>query len=353
MRPPPFWYDRRGALAYLLSPAGYLYAAAGAWRLRQATPFRCGLPVLCVGNVTAGGTGKTPITIDLAQRLSDRGQSPHILVRGYGGRTKGPYRVDPSRDDARTVGDEALLLARTAPTWVGGDRAASARLASQAGATVIVMDDGFQNPGLHQDCAVLVVDATSGIGNGLPIPAGPMRESWDRAAKRAQAAVVMEPPTVQTGDDATLRVRHPDLSAIDGPVLKARLVPDPALIAALSAEQRGRPVVAFAGIGRPHKFFDSLRSAGFDLAEAVPFPDHHPYKPGDLKTLSDLADHFDAPLWTTEKDLIRLPPSFRTRVTPLPVSIAWSDPHMVNQLLDDLLGGTKDRAADASKGGRA
>ena len=335
MRPPPFWYDRRGALAYLLSPIGHLYAAAGTWRRRHATPFRCGLPVICIGNVTAGGTGKTPIAIDLARRLADRGQSPHILVRGYGGRTKGPHRVDPNLDDARTVGDEALLLARTAPTWVGGDRAASARLAAEAGATAIVMDDGFQNPGLYKDCAVLVVDAESGIGNGLALPAGPMREWWDPAAARAQAAVVMEAPDIQTGDDATLRVRHPDLSAIKGPVLRARLAADPALI----ASQQDRRVVAFAGIGRPHKFFDSLRSAGFDLAEAVPFPDHHPYGPADLQSLADLADHFDAALWTTEKDYVRLPPSFRTRATPLPVTVAWSDPQEVERLLDGLLAG--------------
>lgn len=337
MRPPPFWYDRRGALATLLTPIGGLYVLAGSWRRQYTKPYHCGLPVLCVGNATAGGTGKTPIAIDLARRLTARGQSPHILVRGYGGRMKGPHRVDASRDDARTIGDEALLLARTAPTWVGGDRSASARLASDAGATVIIMDDGFQNPGLFQDYSMLVVDAASGVGNGLPIPAGPMREPWATAAKRAQAAVVMEAPDVQTGDDTTLSVRHPDLSAINGPILKARLTPDPGPLAATIAARKDHRVVAFAGIGRPHKFFDSLRSIGFDVAEAVPFPDHHPYGPGDLESLADLADHFDAALWTTEKDYVRLPPSFQAHVTPLPVSVVWSAPETVDHLLDNLL----------------
>lgn len=330
MRPPPFWYDRRGTLAWLLAPLGGLYTLAGTWRRGRTTPWRCGIPVLCVGNVTAGGTGKTPVAIDLACRLVARGESPHILVRGYGGRTKGPHRVDPASDTAEAVGDEALLLARSAPVWVGGDRAASARHACEAGATAIVMDDGFQNSGLAKDCALLVVDAAVGIGNGLPIPAGPLRESWAVAARRAQGVVVMG---AGIPDDGRHELRHPDLSLVNGPVLSARLVPDPVRI----ADVRGSRIVAFAGIGRPHKFFDSLRAAGAELAEAIPFPDHYAYKPRDLRALADLADRLDAPLWTTEKDHVRLPSPIRDRVTPLAVTVAWDAPESVDRLLNDLL----------------
>jgi tetraacyldisaccharide 4'-kinase len=282
MRAPDFW-NRRGLAATLLTPLGALYGASVARKARNAKPFSARAKVICVGNLTAGGSGKTPVALALAKFLLARGDKVFFLTRGYGGKDAGPVRVGP-KHDAQQVGDEALLLARTAPTIVARDRAKGAALADRLGADVIVMDDGHQNFTLAKDFSLVVVDGGYGFGNGLMIPAGPLREPVVQGLARADAVIVM-------GDGT------PDLQGYAGPVLRGRLEPqDDAL--------RGRRLFAFAGIGRPEKFVASLREAGVILAGTQFFADHHVYQPGQIAALKSRAG--DAKLVTTEKDFVRL-----------------------------------------------
>ena len=254
MKPPAFWFRPPGATAWALRPVGAMYHWAGVLRRRAAAPLRLPVPVNFVGNLSLGGAGKTPVALSLLARLAALGLAPHALSRGYGGAAKGPLLVDPSRHDAFEVGDEPLLLARTAPVWVARDRAAGGLAAVAAGAGVVVMDDGHQNPALFKNLNLVVSDGGVGFGNGLVFPAGPLRESVAAGLARADAVVVV-------GEDvhgvAPIAAKH------GLPALKGRLVPDPAAAARL----RGRRVLAFAGIGRPRKFFDSLAAVGADIAE--------------------------------------------------------------------------------------
>ncbi len=317
MRAPEFWSES-GALARLLTPLGAAYDLAGGLRQTLARPFDCSLPLVCVGNLVAGGAGKTPVALALARRLEAAGRSVHFLTRGYGGRASGPLRIDPSRHDATEVGDEALLLAATAPTWLARDRAAGARAAIRAGAGVIVMDDGFQNPTLKKDLALLVVDGGYGFGNGKVIPAGPLREASGRGLARADAAILLEED--QTGV-------APHLGA-NLPLLEARLAPAPQ-----APDLAGRRVLAFAGIGRPEKFFTTLGDLGAELAGTRSFPDHHPYRPAEVDDLRERARALDAVLVTTEKDRLRLPGTLGEEIAVLPVEVAWRDPQALDRLL--------------------
>ncbi|PWC40687.1 tetraacyldisaccharide 4'-kinase [Azospirillum sp. TSO22-1] len=329
MKTPAFWYRPAGALAGLLAPAGSLYGLGGALRMWLTTPRRAGVPVLCIGNLVAGGAGKTPVAVSILQALTARGVAAHALTRGHGGAERGPLAVDPARHGAADVGDEALLLAEHAPTWVARDRAAGARAAAAAGAQAIVMDDGFQNPALAKDLSLLVVDGATGFGNGRLVPAGPLREPVARGLARADAVVVM-------GDDrAGVAARVAPL-----PVLRARIEAD-------EAELAGRRVLAFAGIGRPEKFFDTLRALGAGVAEAHPFADHHPYREDEVRRLLARAEALAAEPVTTAKDAVRLPTALRDRVRVLPVRAAWDDPAALDTLLDRLVakGGRRGEAA--------
>jgi tetraacyldisaccharide 4'-kinase len=308
-------------LPALLAPLGAIYAAATARRVARSG-WRAPVPVLCVGNATAGGAGKTTVALDLGARLQARGVAFAFLTRGYGGRATTALRVDPAMHDAATVGDEALLLAEVGPTYVTADRAAGARAALADGAQALVMDDGLQNPTLHKDCSLLVIDGEAGFGNGRPIPAGPLREPVAAAAARCRAAVLIGP------DRAGARAMLPP----GLPVLTARLQPGGAL-AALA----GRPVVAFAGIGRPEKFFGMLAAAGVRPAASRPFPDHHRYAPREIVALIAEADRLGAVLATTPKDAARLAPADRARVTVVGVRLAWDDAAAIEALLTDLL----------------
>jgi len=321
MRAPEFW-QRDGLWPRLLEPAGWALAGAGRLRRRLAHPLTLSIPVLCVGNLVAGGTGKTPVALALAQHLQARGIRVHCLTRGYGGAEAGPLAVDPARHDARAVGDEALLLAAVAPTVVARDRAAGGRLAVARGAGLIVMDDGFQNPGLAKDLSLLVVDGAVGFGNGRLLPAGPLREPIEGGLARAQAVVLIGP------DESGVARRV----AGTLPILGARLATDPDW-----AALRGRRVVAFAGIGRPQKFFAALEAHGIAMVERVPFADHHQFGADDIARLDRLAAGADAILVTTAKDAVRLPPPVRARVTVLSVTIEWDDPAALQPLLDRLL----------------
>lgn len=316
MRAPEFW-SHRGAVSRLLLPLGRVWAWATAWRIGRAVPYRASVPVICVGNLTVGGAGKTPVCLALARKLTALGLRPHVLTRGYGGEEKGPHAVDPDRDDAERVGDEALLLARLAPVWVARDRAAGARAAAASGAGIIVMDDGHQNPTLAKDLSLVVVDGETGFGNGRVIPAGPLREPVAAGLARADALVVM-------GEDRG----KVETWAGGLPVLRARLVPGPEVLSL-----RGRRVVAFAGIGRPGKFFQSLREAGAEVVAVHPFADHYPYAEADIQPILDEAFALDAIPVTTAKDAVRLPPDQRQQVTVLTARVQWANEDALDGLL--------------------
>ena len=323
MRAPDFW-RRRGVLSTILLPAALAYSAGAQARRAQARPARVAAPVICVGNLVAGGAGKTPTAIAIAERLAGRGQAVHFLTRGYGGSERGPLRVELGRHDAGAVGDEALLLAPRAPTWVARDRAAGANAAIGAGATIIVMDDGFQNPSLAKDLSILAIDGGYGFGNGRVMPAGPLREPIAGGLARADAALLI-------GEDET------DIApalADTLPLLRARLAP--------TEEARtlaGRRVLAFAGIGRPDKFFATLAEMGCEIVEAVPYPDHHPYRPEEIMRLCEMASEADAAPVTTEKDAARLPPDARLMVRTVAVELIWDDEDAIDALLFELLAG--------------
>ncbi|MDA8232479.1 MAG: tetraacyldisaccharide 4'-kinase [Magnetospirillum sp.] len=319
MRAPEFW-RRDGMLPRLLSPLSALWAWGAERRLREAEPFRAQVPVICVGNVVAGGAGKTPVVIALVRRLRAKGRDVHVLTRGYGGTEVGPRVVDPIRHDASRVGDEPLLLAAEAPTWVARWRPDGAAAAVAMGADVLVMDDGFQSAALAKDLSLLVVDGGYGFGNGRVMPAGPCREPVARALARADAVVLI-------GEDEAGVLPLP----VPVPVLRARLVPGPE-----AAALAGRRVFAFAGIGRPEKFFATVRQAGTEVVDARAFADHHPYRAAEIEAMA--AEAGDAVLVTTAKDAVRIPAALCPRVAVLTVSLAWDDGAAVDRLLDTLAG---------------
>lgn len=307
MQAPAFWYaPRPTVLARILSPLGALYAAATARRLRQPG-YRAGIPVICIGNLTVGGTGKTPTAIALIERLP----GVHVVTRGHGGRLAGPVQVSP-RHSAAEVGDEPLLLAAFAPTWVAKDRAAGVRAAEAAGAQVILLDDGFQNPAVLKDLSILTVDAARGFGNGLCLPAGPLREPV--AVGLARADLVLS-----IGSDAA-QTLFADRFAAPIPQIRARLEPLP-----MGMDWAGERVLAFAGIGDPARFFNTLRDLGADLVRGVALEDHQPLSGALLTRLEAEAQRHGAQLVTTEKDAVRLPLSFRSKVLTLPVRLRFTE----------------------------
>lgn len=327
MRAPEFW--RRGSRSpwpFLLAPLGALYALGGRWRRQRTTPFIAGRPVICVGNLVAGGTGKTPTTLAIGRHLRDQGCAVHFLTRGYGGRLAGPVRVDPAAHTAAEVGDEPLLLAAAAPTWVSADRPAGARAAIADGARIIVMDDGHQNPTLHKDLSLIVMDTEYGVGNGRVMPAGPLREPIAEGMRRADAVIAVGPVARDADDD---RVRT---TGTGKPLLRARITPGPEVY---TFADHG--VIAFAGIGRPEKFFDTLRQAGAHILAAYPFADHHAYTADEVMRLVEAAAAHGAKLVTTEKDAVRLPAEARHMVETLSVTLEFADPGALTHLLAPLV----------------
>jgi len=312
MRPPDFWSrPTPGWQTALLAPAAAAYRWAGRLRQTSVTPHRAGIPVLCVGNLTLGGTGKTPIAIALGGIAKASGHTPFFLTRGYGGTLRGPVRVDPALHLASDVGDEPLLLAEAAPVIVARDRVAGAQRALHDGASLIIMDDGFQNPALAKDMSLIVIDGEAGFGNGAVFPAGPLRETVAQGLARAQGIVVVEgarPSIDETAFDPL-------------PVFHASLAPDPHDADML----RGQMVFAFAGIGRPEKFFATLRACGAVVADTRSFPDHFPFAQGEVAALHAQAKALGARLVTTQKDYVRLPPPLRAGIATLRVSAAFSD----------------------------
>jgi tetraacyldisaccharide 4'-kinase len=325
---PRWWYVKSGGPApltrALLTPISWLWAASTARRIAKTIPTEVAAPVICVGNVTMGGAGKTPIVRELLLTLTRRGVEAHGLSRGYGGRLKGPVRVDPAKHTATEVGDEPLMLAQDFPMWVARDRAAGAIAASAAGAGAIVMDDGHQNPTVRKALSLVVVDGeTRGgewpFGDGRVFPAGPMREPLKTGLARADAVIVLLP----------LDMPQPDFDLLvtfgDMPVLVARLE--------AAAPVPEGPQVGFAGVGKPWKVEKALTAAGCQLVDFAPFPDHGAYDEATLNMLADRAKTYDAGLVTTEKDWIRLPPAWRARVTPWPVRARFDDEAALEEFL--------------------
>jgi tetraacyldisaccharide 4'-kinase len=293
MQAPSFWWGEPGALAALLSPLASLYGAVAARRLTQSGA-RAGIPVICVGNPTVGGAGKTPTAMTIARLLIEAGEQPCFLTRGYGGRLAGPVLVEAGHT-AVQVGDEPLLLARVAPTVVAANRVAGARLARDKGASVIVMDDGLQNPSLAKDLSILVVDGARGIGNGYVLPAGPLRAPLMPQLDQADAMLIVGNITGAAPLAMAAQARKL-------PLFHAALDPDPDAVAALA----GKKVLAFAGIGDPDKFFATVTAAGIDAVATRGFPDHHPFTIQEARKLLDDATRKGLLLLTTEKDMARI-----------------------------------------------
>jgi tetraacyldisaccharide 4'-kinase len=326
----PAWWDRDparpGLGPRLLLPLGALYAAATARRVR-AKGHRAGVPVICVGNLEAGGAGKTPVVIALAERLAGRGVAVQVVSRGHGGSLAGPVRVGPGHR-AGEVGDEPLLLSAFAPVWVARDRAAGVRAAEGAGAEAILLDDGFQNPTVAKDLSVVVADAARGWGNGLPIPAGPLREGVGAGLARADLLL-----TLGDGPAQDAFSERWGAAAARTPRIRGELRPLPT-----GMPWRGLRAFAFAGIGRPQKFFSTLRALGVELAGTRALGDHQPLPPALLQRLEAEARALGAQLVTTEKDAVRLPEGVRPRVLVLPVRLHVDDWRPVDARLDRLLG---------------
>ncbi len=293
---PSWWYMREPtSMAKALKPISWLWGTIAASRMSIKSRHHSNLPVLCLGNFTMGGAGKTPAAIHTANILTSLGEKPAFLTRGYGGRISGPYRVDPERDTAHQVGDEALLLARHAPTFVARNRVAGAKMIEQSDATIIIMDDGFQNNSLHKDLSLVVVDGDVGIGNGMTVPSGPLRAPFDNQLTFCDAIIIISKDGEDNENIRTLR------QSFGGPVIYADIVPDDDV----SWLQTSR-IIAFAGIGRPEKFFQTVRGCTQNLIDCIPFPDHHRFTEDNARELLGRAFGEDAILLTTEKDWVRL-----------------------------------------------
>lgn len=319
LTPPKFWDNPKSCLGYLLTPLSWLYQRGTALHQKISKPYKAPVPVISIGNFVLGGAGKTPVTIALAQELQQMGWNPHIISRGYGGSLPGPIQVDLAHHQFHQVGDEPLLLARVAPTWISKNRRAAVNLAIQSGADILLLDDAHQNHSLEKDISLVVVNAAQGFGNGRVFPAGPLRQSVQTGLKSTTILVFI-------GQDTDPLPK--ELTTLDCPLIRANIVPlDPQPCA----------VLAFTGIGYPEKFRQTLVEAGYQVKGFSPFPDHYPFTNEDLDHLKTRARLAEASLITTEKDAIRVPPISRADILTLPMHLNFHPRNALQGLLKQLL----------------
>jgi tetraacyldisaccharide 4'-kinase len=336
MREPGFWHRPASFVSLLLLPLGALYGAVAAWRL-QRQGFDAGIPVICVGNYHVGGAGKTPTVLALTKILRDLGEMPVVLSRGYGGRLRGPIVVDPGRHTAVDTGDEPLMLARTVPVVVARDRVGGVALARSQGASVILMDDGFQNPAIAKDASLIVIDSDRGLGNACVFPAGPLRAPLSPQLARTDALIVV-------GDGAAAGPVATAIAAQGKPVLSAHLRASEEQVAGLG----GKRVLAFAGIGDPARFFRTLRASAIDVVQERAFADHHPFTPSEIEALIAEARRGELTLVTTEKDLARLGtgeglPHGAKDIMPFPVTLEFDDAARLRKFVSEFLFRARDK----------
>jgi tetraacyldisaccharide 4'-kinase len=326
---PRWWYVRDHApglvMRHALRPLSWIWAATTARRIAKTEPFDPGVPVISVGNLTVGGSGKTPVVREVLRLLRARGVKAVGLSRGYGGRGEGPLEVDPRLHTAADVGDEALMLAADGGFWIAHDRAAGARAAVDCGAQALVLDDGHQNPALKKSLSLVVVDGETRdnawpFGDGAVFPSGPMREPFSVGMARADAVVLLLPADLPEPDRDLLALFR------DKPLLIARLEP--------AAPPPVGPQVGFAGIAKPWKVEHALKAAGCQLEDFIPFPDHRAYTDGDMRFIAARAAVYDAGMVTTEKDWVRLDPDWRAKVTAWPVRAKFEDEATMERLFD-------------------
>jgi len=323
MKAPSFWnHGQNSLLSTLLSPIAGLYGAQTTKRAQQPPRFKADIPVICIGNLTMGGAGKTPSAIAICEYLKQAGKKPIFLSRGYGGCLKGPVMVDAHRADE--VGDEPLLLKQHAPVCVSHDRAAGAKACMAQGCDVILMDDGYQNPHLHKDLSFLVVDGGFGHGNERVFPAGPLRETLENGLKRCDAILFI-------GDDHTDTKKRLKQIAPDLPLLCCTITPE------ARPDLKGKDGIAFAGIGRPEKFFATLEEMGVKLKACHSFADHHPYSMDDLSKLEAQAKDLNAQLITTQKDKVRLPETMQRHIDVIKITLAFEEADMLHGLLHNII----------------
>lgn len=322
MKAPAFWQEV-GLAAKLLKPVSCLYANVATLRERMVTPKSFSVPVICVGNLTMGGTGKTPLVMLLAEKFKERSLRAHVVSRGYGGSLQGPVRVNPSTHRYDEVGDEPLLIASVAPCWVAKERVKGIEAAIAAGAQFILLDDGLQNPTVKKDFSFIVIDGPAGFGNSHVFPAGPLREPVEWGLRRAQAFIVI-------GEDKrqlTLKL------AAQAPVFTGALKSDEQTIDSL----KGKSLIAFAGTGRPSKFFDGLKHEGLDVIAAHEFADHHPYTNAEIKSLLKEAESKKARLVTTAKDMTRIPGAYQQQIKPVPITLVLDNLEEILTLMGEEL----------------
>ncbi|MDD4556737.1 MAG: tetraacyldisaccharide 4'-kinase [Alphaproteobacteria bacterium] len=316
MKTPTYW-KKKGIISFILLPIGVLYALITRIRTKLIKGKAVGVPVVCIGNLTAGGTGKTPIAISLAKAIQNKGYNPFFISRGYGGKLKGII-VDPQKHTAHDVGDEPLLLSRQAPVSINSDRVKAAELAIQNGADFLIMDDGFQNPWLKKDISFVVVDGVFGFGNRRPIPSGPLREFYAPALRRADAVIMV-------GEDEKRLERK-----IHKPIFKAFLKP-------LAQDFKNKKIFAFAGIGRPEKFYQSLKNLGADVVKTIDFPDHHFYSEKELQQIITDAENLGAEVYTTSKDFVKIPVAFQKSFNVLEIEVAWEKESYIENFIFEKL----------------
>ena len=312
MKTPRYW-QTHNIISFALSPIGALYALATSLRLKFKKPYNAEVPVICVGNISAGGVGKTPVSVAIAEILIEQGKHPFFISRGYGGKLSGVL-VDKAKHTAEDVGDEPLILASVAPCVVCHNRAKAAQIAVKNGADILIMDDGFQNPSLKKDVSFLVFNGEMGIGNGKIIPAGPLRETFKSGLKRANAVILI-------GED-----KHHLLSQIDKPVFHVSVKEEKPL-------HTNSAVLAFAGIGYPQKFYDSLEKCGLTVANSYDFPDHHFYQKDELKKIIKKASKKGLPIYTTSKDFVKIPPQMQSFFNVLHIKAEFEDKNTVLRFL--------------------